>query len=100
MVFLMLSQVPQSQPPTMDAFNVVADGQAQAVSEIGLGQSNDPLKGPGTNMITGQHQITLVMDPTNFTKSISKGRLQALAGVAQWTECWPMNQKVSGSMPN
>ena len=24
----------------------------------------------------------------------------ALAGVAQWIECWPVNQKVSGSIPS
>ena len=26
--------------------------------------------------------------------------LSALAGVAQWIECWPMNQKVLGSVPS
>ena len=24
----------------------------------------------------------------------------ALAGVAQWIECWPMNQRVAGSIPS
>ena len=24
----------------------------------------------------------------------------ALAGVAQWIECWPVNRKVAGSIPN
>ena len=24
----------------------------------------------------------------------------ALAGVAQWTECWPANQRVAGSIPS
>ena len=24
----------------------------------------------------------------------------ALAGVAQWTECWPVNQRVTGSIPS
>ena len=24
----------------------------------------------------------------------------ALASVAQWTECWPVNQKVAGSIPS
>ena len=24
----------------------------------------------------------------------------ALAGVAQWIECWPANQNVAGSIPN
>ena len=24
----------------------------------------------------------------------------ALAGEAQWTECWPVNQKVAGSIPS
>ena len=24
----------------------------------------------------------------------------ALAGVAQWTECWPLNQRVTGLIPS
>ena len=24
----------------------------------------------------------------------------ALAGVAQWIECWPVNQRVTGSIPS
>ena len=28
-----------------------------------------------------------------------KNRTIALAGVAQWIECWPMNQRVTGSIP-
>ena len=24
----------------------------------------------------------------------------ALAGMAQWTECWPVNQRVTGSIPS
>ena len=27
-------------------------------------------------------------------------RYSALAGVAQWIECWPVNQRVSGSIPS
>ena len=30
----------------------------------------------------------------------SKGRTWALAGVAQWTECQPINQRVMGSIPS
>ena len=26
--------------------------------------------------------------------------LSALAGVAQWIECWPVNQRVTGSIPS
>ena len=26
--------------------------------------------------------------------------IYALAGVAQWIECWPANQKVTGSIPS
>ena len=29
-----------------------------------------------------------------------KETLLALAGVAQWIECWPANQRVAGSMPS
>ena len=28
-----------------------------------------------------------------------KIKLSALAGVAQWIECWPVNQRVAGSIP-
>ena len=27
-------------------------------------------------------------------------RKPALAGVAQWIECWPVNQRVTGSIPS
>ena len=27
-------------------------------------------------------------------------RIQALAGMAQWIECWPMNQRVTGLIPS
>ena len=30
----------------------------------------------------------------------NKKELWALAGVAQWTECWPENQRVLGSIPS
>ena len=29
-----------------------------------------------------------------------KSKFSALAGVAQWTECWPVNQGVTGSIPS
>ena len=29
-----------------------------------------------------------------------KKKRTALAGVAQWMECWPVNQRVSGSIPS
>ena len=29
-----------------------------------------------------------------------KNRTAALAGVAQWIECWPVNQRVAGSIPS
>ena len=31
---------------------------------------------------------------------LKKSKIKALAGVAQWTEHWPANQKVAGSIPN
>ena len=31
-------------------------------------------------------------------KSITK--ISALAGVAQWIECWPVNQRVAGWIPS
>ena len=33
-------------------------------------------------------------------KDLLKIKYLTLAGVVQWTECWPMNQRVSGSIPN
>ena len=30
---------------------------------------------------------------------VNKTRM-ALAGMAQWTECWPVNQRVAGSIPS
>ena len=30
----------------------------------------------------------------------TKRRHAALAGVAQWVECWPANQRVTSSIPN
>ena len=35
--------------------------------------------------------------PENFGVIKTKG---ALAGVAQWIECWPANQRVAGSIPS
>ena len=32
-------------------------------------------------------------------KSTKIGRVD-LAGVAQWIECWPVKQRVTGSIPN
>ena len=29
-----------------------------------------------------------------------ENKIEALAGVAQWTECWPANQRVTGSIPS
>ena len=29
-----------------------------------------------------------------------KNEHRALAGVAQWSECWPKNQRVAGSIPS
>ena len=39
---------------------------------------------------------------TNSQRSTteSKNKLTALAGVAQWIECQPANQRVSGSIPS
>ena len=31
---------------------------------------------------------------------VLKGRVIALAGVAQWIESWPVNQRVAGSIPS
>ena len=36
---------------------------------------------------------------TNFDSFLKKYRL-VLAGVAQWTECWPANKRVTGSIPS
>ena len=33
-----------------------------------------------------------------FKKKIAD--IDALASVAQWSECWPVNQKVAGSIPS
>ena len=35
-----------------------------------------------------------------FLNSLLKLKSPALAGVAQWTECWPANQRVAGSIPS
>ena len=34
------------------------------------------------------------------TKVFFKNSTSALAGVAQWTECWLANQRVTGSIPS
>ena len=36
----------------------------------------------------------------NFVVSVLKVHQMALAGVAQWTEHWPANQRVAGSIPS
>ena len=33
-------------------------------------------------------------------KSLLLKRSPALTGMAQWTECWPVNQRVTGSIPS
>ena len=32
--------------------------------------------------------------------TIKNIQIMALAGVAQWIECWPVNQMVTGSIPS
>ena len=45
----------------------------------------------------GKKQHTFIMRPLGCVpKGIGRG---ALAGVAQRIECWPMNQRVTGSIP-
>ena len=34
----------------------------------------------------------------DFKSLYFKKRITALAGVAQWIECWPTNQRVAGSI--
>ena len=41
----------------------------------------------------------LALWKSNGKKKI-ESRPPALAGVAQWTECWPENQRVAGSIPS
>ena len=31
---------------------------------------------------------------------LSKMSILALAGVAQWIECWPVNQRITSSIPS
>ena len=35
-----------------------------------------------------------------LTDSASKEYLLALSGMAQWIECWPVNPKLTGSIPS
>ena len=38
--------------------------------------------------------------PDLLNSNAHKTSTEALAGVAQWIECWPMNQRVAGSIPS
>ena len=38
--------------------------------------------------------------PVNLELNYMKTLILALAGVAQWTESWPVNQRVTGSIPS
>ena len=33
-------------------------------------------------------------------KRIKKKKMRAPAGMAQWIECWPVNQRLTGSIPS
>ena len=34
------------------------------------------------------------------TVSFKSNKVGAVAGVAQWIECWPVNQSIAGSIPS
>ena len=50
---------------------------------------------------TPRHIIIKMPNVKNKEKILkaAKEKHRALAGVAQWIECWPANQRVAGSIP-
>ena len=46
------------------------------------------------------YYLHLTVEESEATRSFKKKPSGALAGVAQWTEHWPVNQGVANSIPN
>ena len=55
--------------------------------------------GTQTNNLEQKEEINIQPEQNEETR-IQKNEERALAGVAQWIECWPANQRVSGSIPS
>ena len=55
--------------------------------------------GTQTNNLEQKEEINIQPEQNEETR-IQKNEERALAGVAQWIECWPANQSVTGLIPS
>ena len=54
---------------------------------------------PSFCILPGLYLLPSLYSHSNFVL-LFKVHVHALVGVAQWTECWPANQRVTGSIPS
>ena len=52
------------------------------------------------NLLQWLTDLRETLTSVSLLKDVHKGYREALAGVAQWIECLPVNQKVAGSIPS